>query len=519
MGVGRRSSERRPHPIHGRHAADAESSSFVHANVDAEDGAGRNVLGNSRDAATTHTTTAEDFARNIEAEGFKAGSVHGACGPRGGTTTPPIRLREVQSRDMYDGAAYCFNEALASNDYAGPRSQRGYCEIRGRKDGSRSGSSTTKATVSDTERVVLGKEYGFCEDQARDQSYLVEADSGHSCDRGPRDCDELHSGDGSSSCACHFFGKQPSRGWAFDDKASHAQQGCEHNARLGYAERLFQHECSSGNGKCSDSSRTNTHVPIDVALPRRHSASHQEHTCSCNNVTYADRCCSGSESRTISTRAPADATDTSRFSVAQQFSHGERPLCRVPFASKDIQSTPKSPSLAPSCQGPFPLDGSSEAEGKTQQATVARRPSQGQTVGQVASRIRELELKSAIHMPHHFQPAGHYRHVSKKAQARRDDSSVDLIFPLHIHRFPRRASDGTPHRPETPIHRSVPDDEPYIHSPQPSRSMPMLKDPPESETKPEPHNSPHASHDDSGTATRSSHPANRSFAVHRMLRP
>lgn len=525
MGVGRRSSERRPHSIHGRHAADAESSSFVHANVDAEDGAGRNVLGNSRDAAASHTTTAEDFARNIEAEGFKAGSFHGACGARRGTSTPPIRLREMQSGDMYDGAAYCFDKALASNDYAGPRSQRSHCKIGGREDGSRSGGSTTQATVSDAERVVFGKEHRFCEDQARDQSYFVEADSGHSCDCGPRDCVKLHSGDVSSSCACHLFGKQSSRGWTFDDKASYAQQGCQHNARLGHAERLFQHERSSRNGKCPDSSRKNTYIAVDVAVPRRHSASHQEYTCSCNHVTCAGRYCNRSGSRKISTRTPADATDTSRFSVARQFSHGERPLCRIPSESKDIQSTTNAPSLAPSCQGPFPLDGSSEAEAKTQQATVAWRPSQAQTVGQVASRIRELELKSAIHMPHHFQPAGHYRHMSKKAQARRDDSSVDLIFPLHIHRFPRRASDGTPHRPETPIHRSVPDDEPYIHSPQPSRSMPMLKDPPEPqmkpqpETKAEPLNDSNASHDDSGTATRAGNPANRSFAVRRMLRP
>ena len=133
------------------------------------------------------------------------------------------------------------------------------------------------------------------------------------------------------------------------------------------------------------------------------------------------------------------------------------------------------------------LDGLSEAEVKARQtSTVERRVSQVPS-GQVAARIRSLELMSAVPMPFHFQPAGHTRHarVHKPHRHVDDEPAVELIFPLHIRRFPRRTSTGSPIRPESPIHRSIPQEESYIHSPQPARSMPMLRDPPEAESKPE----------------------------------
>jgi hypothetical protein len=122
-----------------------------------------------------------------------------------------------------------------------------------------------------------------------------------------------------------------------------------------------------------------------------------------------------------------------------------------------------------------------------------RRARRDKPPGQVASRIRELELKNAIPMPKHFRPAGHTRHDhdhdsgNHRSQLHRDQRpDVDLIFPLRVRRFPRRGVDGNPIRPETPLHRSVPEEKPYVHSPQPARSMPMLKDPPENDLYPSP---------------------------------
>jgi hypothetical protein len=138
----------------------------------------------------------------------------------------------------------------------------------------------------------------------------------------------------------------------------------------------------------------------------------------------------------------------------------------------------------------FPLasfDGPSEAEVKAQQtSTVERRVSQIPS-GQVAARIRSLELLNAVPTPRHFQPAGHTRHARVHPHHHHvdDEPTVELIFPLHVRRFPRRTSTGSPVRPGSPIHRSIPQEESYIHSPQPARSMPMLRDHPGAGSRPE----------------------------------
>lgn len=169
------------------------------------------------------------------------------------------------------------------------------------------------------------------------------------------------------------------------------------------------------------------------------------------------------------------------------------------------------------------MDGPSEAEAQARQNELVERRT-SKIFGRVADKVRELELKSAMPVPRHFQPAGHTRHAKSTShlsqKSRRDEPpAVQLIFPLHIHRFPRRTSDGSPYRPETPIHRSVPDDEPYIHSPQPSRSMPMLKDPPEPEHVPEPVVTSRGDQDDSAIASGYSRRSSKSFAVRRNSRP
>lgn len=173
------------------------------------------------------------------------------------------------------------------------------------------------------------------------------------------------------------------------------------------------------------------------------------------------------------------------------------------------------------------MDGVAEEDKPRQPGPVGRNPFQRPTA-QVASRIREYELKSAIPMPRHFRPAGHTRHDKDSRnhpwQLHRDEKpNVDLIFPLHVNRFPRRTSDGSPFRPETPLHRSIPEDEPYIHAPQPARSMPMLKDPPEHEPQPHPEpetlDTSRGNSDGFAVASRFGRRASKNFAVRRNSRP
>jgi hypothetical protein len=184
-----------------------------------------------------------------------------------------------------------------------------------------------------------------------------------------------------------------------------------------------------------------------------------------------------------------------------------------------------SPQAEASCaerESPLGLDGVLEETKDHEPRAVERQSSK------VANRIREYELKNAIPMPRHFRPSGHTRHdhdnrAHQSQLYREEKPEVDLIFPLHVRRFPRRISDGTPFRPETPLHRSIPDEEPYIHAPQPARSMPMLKDPPEHDppplAAPEVLGTPRGNHDGLAIASGYGHRASRNFAVRRNSRP
>jgi hypothetical protein len=184
-----------------------------------------------------------------------------------------------------------------------------------------------------------------------------------------------------------------------------------------------------------------------------------------------------------------------------------------------------SPQAEASCaerESPLGLDGVLEETKDHEPRAVERQSSK------VANRIREYELKNAIPMPRHFRPSGHTRHdhdnrAHQSQLYREEKPEVDLIFPLHVRRFPRRISDGTPFRPETPLHRSIPDEEPYIHAPQPARSMPMLKDPPEHDppplAAPEVLGTPRGNHDGFAIASGYGHSASRNFAVRRNSRP
>jgi hypothetical protein len=182
---------------------------------------------------------------------------------------------------------------------------------------------------------------------------------------------------------------------------------------------------------------------------------------------------------------------------------------------------------APDYEVPLGLDGVVEEIKAEQPRAVERRPSQ-KPINQVAAKIRELELKNAIPTPRHFRPAGHARHdndnSTHRSQLYRDEKpNVDLIFPLHVRRFPRRNSDASPLRPETPLHHSIPEEEPYIHAPKPARSMPMLKDPPEYDSHPhaetEPLDTSRGNNDGFAVASGYGRRASKNFAVRRNSRP
>ncbi|KAK4508236.1 hypothetical protein PRZ48_001974 [Zasmidium cellare] len=56
---------------------------------------------------------------------------------------------------------------------------------------------------------------------------------------------------------------------------------------------------------------------------------------------------------------------------------------------------------------------------------------------------------------------------------------VPLVFPLHVRKFHRRRSNGSPLRPETPLYRSDPGQDTDIQSPLPQRTIPIVRAPSE----------------------------------------
>ena len=81
-----------------------------------------------------------------------------------------------------------------------------------------------------------------------------------------------------------------------------------------------------------------------------------------------------------------------------------------------------------------------------------------------------------------------------------------VVYPLHYKRFMRRTSSGTPVRPETPIYRSTVDATPVIHAPRPTRSITIIRTPPDTLPNPKPSlNCLKPSRDASVILTRQSH--------------
>ncbi|KAF2172102.1 hypothetical protein M409DRAFT_17344 [Zasmidium cellare ATCC 36951] len=58
-------------------------------------------------------------------------------------------------------------------------------------------------------------------------------------------------------------------------------------------------------------------------------------------------------------------------------------------------------------------------------------------------------------------------------------NGVPLVFPLHVRKFHRRRSNGSPLRPETPLYRSDPGQDTDIQSPLPQRTIPIVRAPSE----------------------------------------
>ncbi|TKA65090.1 hypothetical protein B0A55_09591 [Friedmanniomyces simplex] len=86
--------------------------------------------------------------------------------------------------------------------------------------------------------------------------------------------------------------------------------------------------------------------------------------------------------------------------------------------------------------------------------------------GAVAGRIRQLEEKAQVEAKK--------MNITRRPFPGLANASVPRIYPLHVNHFMRRSGSAAPVRAETPLYRSPPDDEPLIHAPQPTKSIPML---------------------------------------------
>jgi hypothetical protein len=383
------------------------------------------------------TATASDYAlgetRYTEAETLEAGDSLEFNGCRYGAATPTVTMRQVWLRDGVCADAVGVSRPCVER--VGGQTAR--CRS---SSGGRSRWSTTESASSDGQRLVVGQVCYGCHGKEGG----ITGGKADICHR---------------SCAA---------------TSSDRPQGCTKSTAP-----VEWPEFKGFSGDTCDHAASRSVPDPKVPLPRRCSERGQEYAYP-HNVTKS---CSRPVHRAIfgshDGRKPSDNIDdllTGTYETSQ------------PSQAEPSRAFPHDRKSS------FGLDGSLEEAESSRPRTVSRRRARrDKPPGQVASRIRELELKNAIPMPKHFRPAGHTRHDhdhdsgNHRSQLHRDQRpDVDLIFPLRVRRFPRRGVDGNPIRPETPLHRSVPEEKPYVHSPQPARSMPMLKDPPENDLYPSP---------------------------------
>lgn len=389
----------------------------------------------------TNYANVEGLTRHSEAaRASERRASTGASGSRQRAASPRFGLRELQTGDRCSADAVC----ISGN-------QRGYRKTSSRENGGRSRGSSVDGSTSESPLA-----------RYRAQQHQV-------CGQ---DADEIHKGKDS-----------------FHTRESTSISNSAVLPIVGVSS-LFCPGARSGRA-----------CPHTQSGQGCYNNSYEGSQAGCSKDRVSDRCtCERCDSKSTTCRVQQRCKKRSEHaSTSNGIDPSFQPVITLP--RDDVQWDREHTCHRKTCRGhaeprsahtedTFPMasmDGPSEVETKAQQQlTVERRVSQVPS-GQVAARIRSLELMNAIPMPQHFQPAGHTRHaqVHRKHRHVDDEPAVELIFPLHVRRFPWRTSTGSPCRPESPIHRSIPQGEPYIHSPQPARSMPMLKDPPDPEPQPE----------------------------------
>lgn len=100
----------------------------------------------------------------------------------------------------------------------------------------------------------------------------------------------------------------------------------------------------------------------------------------------------------------------------------------------------------------------------------------------VADRIRNFEQK-AVPTPNIATPQqakSPFRSAALQSEYKRKaEGDTPLVFPLHVRKFRRRTSAGSPvPRAETPLYRSQLGDEQYLHAPTPQRRSTLVGTPP-----------------------------------------
>ena len=440
----RRGLECRTHAIHEQHTiADTNDD----ASSDTKSGDRGNVVGCKPGTADQCSkTNVEGLARHSEAaRTTERRAYSSAGGPRQRAASSPFGLRELQAGYRRSADADC----ISGN-------QRGYRKTASGEDGGRSRGFSVDGSTSSSPLVPTGEVVsGYCAPQ--DQACGEDADkicTGNDSSN-TRQCTSS-----SNTTVLSIIGvpsvfcpRTRSRG-----AYPHVQSG-----QSCYNNPLGESQAGRSKDRASDKQRTSRPVDAESATRRiqQRRKIGSEYASTPNEIDSSNR---------PAITLPRDDVEWDRVHT-----------CNHKTCREHAEPCPAHPEDSLSLAS---LDGPSEAEVKGQQ--VERRVPQVPS-GQVAARIRALELINAVPMPQHFQPAGHTRHakVHRHHPHVDDEPTVELIFPLHVRRFPRRTITGSPCRPESPIHRSIPQGEPYIHCPQPARSMPMLRDPPEPEPQPE----------------------------------
>jgi len=440
--------ERGTHAVHERHSF---KDTIDDASGDTKSGNRGDVVGHRSSAACKISKTdVEGLARHSEAARAteRRRESSSADGPRQRAASSPFGLRELQTRDRRSADAVCVS-----------RNQRGHRKTTSGEDGGGSRGFSVDGSTYDFQIDLTGEVFGACcaqQDRAcRKDAYEIRGASGsvYARESTSRSNIAVLSVVGIAGVFCS--GTRSGRACP-NTKSDESRYN---NPNEGARAECSKDRASERRSRKQGSTRSDNQEPTICRFQQR-----------CNiRSEYASTSDTIKSSFRPAVAIPRDHVERDGGDILDGLT------CRGHAESCSAQTEDSSPLAS--------LDGPSEAQ---KVSAVERRVSQVPS-GQVAARIRVLELMNAVPMPRHFQPAGQTRHAKVHHQHPHvdDEPAVELIFPLHVRQFPRRTSTGSPCRPESPIHRSIPQGEPHIHSPQPARSMPMLRDPPEAEPQSE----------------------------------